>query len=460
MDLPSVPANSRVYVGGLGEQATRQDMEELLKDFGPYQDFNLLRGYGFVQFTSEESARMTITGLNGKMHKGRKLTVKIANDNRAKKGLLPRGAGAAGAVGAVGIADVGGRDRSPIDGNRYAGAYPPGGVYRGMYPGMEMTGYNDQMMGGHQMPPAQPESNDCEIIVVSRDLTTYAENIESRLKRNGLSVDLLFPNDDVPIGKVLSNIASRGSYYAILITPENEERHSITVNVLYGIPAEHRNMPTEDAIMFICKDFEERLRSEQEKMVNYRNVMPAGPHMAPVTGNTHMKYNAPPLQDIHPEPIQNMINLLASNRQLTVLQYERLIKYLTERKEMQIKYELGEDVDSSSVANKLMPTKSKEENEKELQRKILDILNKPSIVPPKANAVPERESRNLAGGFSSFAGITVGAAGASSSGSSSTAPFANTPIASAAPKLLHDPKVQKALDSLLLSGIGGGGLKF
>lgn len=297
-------------------------------------------------------------------------------------------------------------------------------------------------------------------MIILNVFRSYAENIEARLKRNGLSVDLLFPNDDVPIGKVLSNIASRGSYYAILITPENEERNSITVNVLYGVPAEHRNMPTEDAIMFICKDFEERLRSEQEKLTKYRNAVTAGPPMGPsVASNTHVKYNAPPLQDKHPEPIQNMINLLASNRQLTVLQYERLIKYLNERKEMQIKYELGEDVDSS-VANNLIAPKSKKEDEKELQRKILDILNKPSIVPPKSNAVPEKESRNLASGFSSFAGVTVGAAGASSSSSSGTAAsFANTPIASAAPKLLHDPKVQKALDSLLLSGLGGG-LKF
>ncbi|XP_055530545.1 nuclear receptor coactivator 5 [Wyeomyia smithii] len=452
------PVISRVYIGGLGEQATRQDMEELFKDFEPYTDLNLLRGYGFVQFPSEEAARKAIAGLNGKSLKGRKLTVKIANDNRAKKGLLPRGG--TGPDGQMV------RDRSPIDVNRgYAESFPPRGGYRGAYPGMEMGGYPDPMMrvhpgGGAPMP--QPESNDCEIIVVSRDLTTYAENIEARLKRNGLTVDLLFPNDDVPIGKVLSNIASRGSYYAILITPENEERNSITVNVLYGVPAEHRNMPTEDAILFICKDYEEKLRAEREKLVKYRTAM----MQASSANNTsHMMYNAPPLQDKHPEPIQNMINLLGANRQLTVLQYERLIKYLNERKEMQVKYELGEDMDSVS-ATRMISTKSKEESEKDLQRKIMDILNKPSIIAPKPKPVePEVETRTAASaaGYSSFGGSTM----AMSSSINNNAPSVSTssvassiaPIASAAPKLLHDPKVQKALDSLLLSGLGGA-LKF
>ncbi|XP_058464409.1 nuclear receptor coactivator 5 [Malaya genurostris] len=446
------PVNSRVYVGGLGEQATRQDMEELFKDYEPYQDLNLLRGYGFVQFPSEEAARLAIDGLNGKMMNGRKLTVKIAHDNRAKKGLLPRGVGGQEMPGNT-I-----RDRSPIDGNRFAEGYPPRG-YHGMYPGMEMGGFPDPMMRGHPpAQPTQPESNDCEIIVVSRDLTTYAENIEARLKRNGLTVDLLFPNDDVPIGKVLSNIASRGSYYAILITPENEERNSITVNVLYGIPAEHRNMPTEDAIVFICKDFEDKLRLEQEKTSKYRASM-----MSTNSNNTHMGFNAPPLQDKHPEPIQNMLNLLASNRQLTVLQYDRLIKYLGERKQMQIKYELGEDYDSVG-ASKLMETKSKEENEKLLQRKIMDILNKPSIVAPKAKIVePEVETRSVSSTFSSFGGLTVAMAASASNASSTSVPapksISSSALDSAAPKLLHDPKVQKALDSLLMSGLGGG-LKF
>lgn len=159
--------SSRVYIGGLGEQATRQDMEELFKEFEPYTGLNLLRGYGFVQFPTEEKAKAAIAALNGTMLKGRKLTVKIANDNRGKKGMVPRGGGG----------NVGGRDRSPIGsaGGSFHG--PMGGYGAGMYGsagGMDMGGYGDPMMVaglGGPAPPAGPDSNDCEIIVVSRDLT-------------------------------------------------------------------------------------------------------------------------------------------------------------------------------------------------------------------------------------------------------------------------------------------------
>jgi hypothetical protein len=64
----------------------------------------------------------------------------------------------------------------------------------------------------------------------------YAEYIEHRLKQLGLTVDLLFPNEEVPIGRVLANISSRGSLYAIVVMPQNEEHRSLTLNILHGLP--------------------------------------------------------------------------------------------------------------------------------------------------------------------------------------------------------------------------------
>lgn len=49
-------------------------------------------------------------------------------------------------------------------------------------------------------------------------------------------MDLLFPNEDVPIGRVLANISSRGCLYAILVMPQNEEHRSLTLNILHGLP--------------------------------------------------------------------------------------------------------------------------------------------------------------------------------------------------------------------------------
>lgn len=95
-------------------------------------------------------------------------------------------------------------------------------------------------------------------------------------------MDLLFPNEDVPIGRVLANISSRGCLYAILVMPQNEEHRSLTLDILHGIPQgmdddskfvswliclnlflEHRNMPIEDALILITRNFDAYMRGEQ-----------------------------------------------------------------------------------------------------------------------------------------------------------------------------------------------------
>lgn len=300
------------------------------------------------------------------------------------------------------------RERSPIDGqddNRWnfnnRGNAPGNANYNNMR--LPVPNYAKDVYG------RSSDQNDCEIIVVSKDLTEYAENIESRLKRVGLSVDLLFPNDDVPMGKVLANISSRGTLYAILVTHQNQELRSITVNVLHGIPAEHRNMPVDDAIAFIGTNFQEN-RQKVNLPKSVPIIQPQG--------------NAPPLNERHPEAVQALLNLLAENRPLTVLQYERIIKYLQERKVLQIKAELGD-----AATDIHLPTpeeladaakaEAKIAAEKELQDKIMHILNKPSIIPP---IVPEEEP---------IRPVQVATSSTTNS------------------NLLHDPKVQKALDSLL-----------
>lgn len=189
-------------------------------------------------------------------------------------------------------------------------------------------------------------TNDCEIIVMSRVLTTYAEAIETRLRGLGMSVDLLFPNSEVPLGKVLSNISERGCLYAILVTPLNEEHRSITVNILYGQPAEHRNMPVDDAIAFIDRNF-----------ISYRNSRPTA---GTVTVVAHR----------HSDAIQQLLLALAENRNLTVLQYDTIVQYLQERRAAQIKEELGD------AAATMMPDKTEEQK---LQEKIMSILDKPTM---------------------------------------------------------------------------------
>lgn len=231
-------------------------------------------------------------------------------------------------------------------------------------------------------------------------------------------VDLLFPNPDVPMGKVLANISSRGSLFAIVVTPQNQEHRSITVNILFGEPAEHRNMPVDDAIEFIFRTFEDQMRGPRPSLStnNSTAVLPTAVQITPTAS-----YAAPPLNTPHPEAIQLLINLLAENRPITVLQYDRVIKYLQERRELQLKAEVGD-------APPDIPIPPPVDTEVELQKKILDILNKPSITNTPKVEIPKPQPKLVA-----VTGKTL----------------PSTTTSSSKPQLLNDPQVQKALDSLL-----------
>ncbi|GAB0088549.1 uncharacterized protein DMENIID0001_030050 [Sergentomyia squamirostris] len=409
MDLSFIrdPATvrSRVYVGGLVDGTTRQEMEEYFQKFGNLVGVVVNRGFGFIQFANEDEAAMALKDKGGMIH-GKKIFVKPAQagvgSNARTTGPAP---GALPQAKPTGVWDQGTPSAPEVPNIVTWANYPPRKIeFSASLMGIPPISYPTWMV--------VPGRNDCEIIVVSKALTAYAEAIEAHLKRLGLAVDLLYPNDDVPIGKVLGNISSRGCLYAVLVTPQNEEHRSITVNILYGQPAEHRNMPVEDAIKFIAENFREKI---QREIMNANSAAPK----APIPIATPVA--TPTLNDRHPEAIQILINLLADNRMLTVLQYDKIIKYVTERRELQIKMELGEEagsVPSLPTVSQQTAAQQQQAAEAEMQQKILDILNKPSItapvniIPPLAKDNPHREN-------------TI--------------------------RLLQDPKVQKALDTVLKS---------
>jgi len=223
----------------------------------------------------------------------------------------------------------------------------------------------------------------------------YAEFIERRLIKIGLTVDLLFPNEEVPLGRVLANISGRGTLFAIIVNMVNEEHRSLTLNILYGQPQEHRNMPLEDSLNFIARSFDAYMRGER------------GTGPGPVAVGQ-------PVPDRHPEAIQTLLNLLRENRQLTVLQYDKVIKYLQEKREVQIKLEVGDAQGLPSIADPGRQPTTKQQAE--LQHRIMNILNQQpgGPQPPPQAAWPPQPA----------------------------------PQQTPAP-LLNDPNVQKALDSLI-----------
>ncbi|XP_057652609.1 nuclear receptor coactivator 5 isoform X1 [Diorhabda carinulata] len=441
----------RIYIGGLAKTVIASDLEEIFKQHGTIAGLSLHSGFAFIQFEKESEAQSAIQKENGTLVCGRRITVKQAldkpktNQNQQQKGgILNKNTQATPQKQAqespvpqetppppppqnVNVKpefeqDTGedvveddrpnikppGQRRHSADKGFHKGGRKGGGrnkskdreferfnkrfepppkmdVYRDNrdpYPFGRDVDYlphrNESYQPVFEPPPPIVEKNDCEIIVVAKQLTEYAEFIEQKLKTHGMLVDLLFPNEDVPIGKVLANISSRGCLYAILVMPVNEEHRSLTLNILHGIPQEHRNMPIDDAMILISRDFEAYMKGDR----------------VPVDPN-HMTLN-----DRHPAQMQMLLSLLSENRQITSIQYDKLIVYLQERRALQKEYEIEQG---------LTPTEEPDAKQAELQNRIMNILNKSGDV-----SIPERQQSDE-----------------------------STPI-------LKDPTVQKALDSLML----------
>uniref|UniRef100_A0A1B0BBS9 RRM domain-containing protein n=1 Tax=Glossina palpalis gambiensis TaxID=67801 RepID=A0A1B0BBS9_9MUSC len=324
-------SKSRVFIGNL-PICTKEELESIFLPYGKVLGSLVQKNFGFVQMESEEVANKVASALTKSTFKGNTITVRNAGVH--KKQL------ASDANVSLSVSNANSTRQT------------------------KSTGPSIHNSIGN--------CNDCEIIVVDRRNTKYAEMIEERLKFLHLRVDVLFPNADVPLGKVLSNIASRGCLYAILITTQHEEHRSITVNILHGQPAEHRNMPVDDAIKLIDEDFRKSQRAKtQQRIIAAGNSstlhLPQSVPIIPAVAS----YVVPPLKERHPDAMQTLLDLLADNLPLTVLQYDRIIKYLQERRELQMKVELG---DAAEEVNTNVP-----DPEIELQKKILNILNKPSV---------------------------------------------------------------------------------
>lgn len=264
---------------------------------------------------------------------------------------------------------------------------------------------------GLPLPKPTENFNDCEILAMDTRNTQYAEMVEKRLKLLHLKVDVLFPNAGVPLGKVLSTVAGRGCLYAILINKQHEKHKSITLNILHGQQSEHRNMPIADAIKLIEADF----RKTRRGILANSDASKMRPHQStPIRPGTPRN---PLPEGRHYDPMQTLLKLLANNAPLTVSQYDHIIKYLQERRALQMKVELGDAGDEAVTAVANMP-----DPEIGLQKKMMEILSKPSITEIHYNLLyPTLEAVRKDAGML---------------------------------ELLKDVKVQKALDSLMDTDLG------
>jgi hypothetical protein len=153
----------------------------------------------------------------------------------------------------------------------------------------------------------------------------------------GLTVDVLFPNPDIPLGKVLGNIAGRGVMYAVCVAPENETHRSLTVNVLQGEQQEHRNMPLDEAMSFVGKSFSRFIEKPIGGPVGGIGQLGFPPAAAGNAADQLPAFG-------HPNDIRTILGFLIDDRPMSIMEYDKLIKYLATRREGTLKAEYGANI--------------------------------------------------------------------------------------------------------------------
>ncbi|TRY70246.1 hypothetical protein TCAL_11615 [Tigriopus californicus] len=433
---------ARIFVGGILPSCDQAAFTEKFAAHGPVLAVTIHRGYGFVQFEHESDAMNAIQAENHTVFQGHIIQVKPAQ----RRPGPPRAAGPEGSESAGG--ERGGPSRAryaepPGRGGMggFRGARPPGrggaGAGGGRYSG-GTSGAGSWPEGEGSSGPAgftptvMEKTNDCEVVCVNRLQQRYAENIERRLQGLGLSVDVLFPNPEIPLAQILGSIAKRGVTYAMLLTPLNEEHQSVTLNILQGQQQEHRNMPLEDAVHLLANDFQQTLETQAK------------------TGEIGKSM---------PDDVRAVVGFLVDNRPLSVMEYDKLIKYLANKREQMLRMEYGDNIPPHLVEPPVGPalnpaTKAKQS---ELQAKIMDILSKP-IERPSA---PAPSSASVLSGTSSSAGGALPPA-ITDSGLNASLQKAIDSLIKTGPNLLNQvalaqQKQQQQQQNAHSSGYGGGG---
>lgn len=106
-DNQQIPEQNKkkLFVGNLPFSLTEDEMRDIFSEFGEIVSVNLItdkfsgrpKGFGFVEYTTEEAAQAAVESLDGKEVNGRNIVVNIAmppkprSDRGDRGGFKPRG---------------------------------------------------------------------------------------------------------------------------------------------------------------------------------------------------------------------------------------------------------------------------------------------------------------------------------------------------------------------------------
>ncbi|XP_015274740.1 PREDICTED: nuclear receptor coactivator 5-like isoform X1 [Gekko japonicus] len=109
--------------------------------------------------------------------------------------------------------------------------------------------------------------SDCVIVSISKDQAEYSTAIGHRLQDHGLVVEMIYLTSESGLTRALQEVKNDGSPFCVLVEPSNVALCSCTVIMLHQSIKIHRNMPMEDALALIAKEYEKIFadREQQER---------------------------------------------------------------------------------------------------------------------------------------------------------------------------------------------------
>ncbi|XP_050930720.1 nuclear receptor coactivator 5 isoform X3 [Lates calcarifer] len=333
---------------------------------------------------------------------------------------------------------------------------------------------------------------DCSVIVVNKAQNReYAETVGRKVRDLGMVVDLIFLNTEVSLTQALEDVGRARTPFAIIITQQHQVHRSCTVNILFGTPQEHRNMPMQDAMMLVAHNYDaykvENREKEREEIAR---------KAAKMADDVLLRE---PDRESHPISVLTPITLLAENRFVTPEELDSLIAYLKDKRARLVRSTadplsaavhvpapapVHHDIQSSAVG--LPPSSHSTHNppqsshlglsagpsvsanpnhQQELQAKILSLFNSGtgasvgagglSSAAPQSQAygslgpsVPQNPPRPAMPGVPTAASQGYG----TPQGRMAAAPGGQRPPSSTSGINFDNPSVQKALDTLIQSG--------
>ncbi|NXU40388.1 NCOA5 protein, partial [Drymodes brunneopygia] len=273
---------------------------------------------------------------------------------------------------------------------------------------------------------------DCSVIVVNKQTKEYAESVGRKVRDLGMVVDLIFLNTEMSLTQALDDVSRGGSPFAIVITQQHQVHRSCTVNIMFGTPQEHRNMPQADAMVLVARNYERYKTESREK--EREEIARQAAKMAD-EAILQERERPPPMEEGvrggHPPGIQTLLNLLADNRYVTAEEMDKVINYLRDRKERLLRgnseplqapmsrQPLGAPSGSSLGSQSNLPSSQAHQGSQPL-------VSTPSV--PVSSSTPQQELQaKILSLFNSGAAAAAAAAVANSGPAASTGSSGSTP---------------------------------